>query len=93
MQARCALPLLRYNILHQETVRGIAILQHSRLVRALLSVCLWISPALDVVEKRVALKRLSPGQQRKQMKKILVAVKRVIDYNARIRVKPDKVHH
>lgn len=25
------------------------------------------------------------------MKKILVAVKRVIDYNARIRVKPDKV--
>ena len=27
------------------------------------------------------------------MKKILVAVKRVIDYNARIRVKPDKVCH
>ena len=27
------------------------------------------------------------------MKKILVAVKRVIDYNARVRVKPDKVCH
>ena len=25
------------------------------------------------------------------MKKIMVAVKRVVDYNARIRVKPDKV--
>ena len=27
------------------------------------------------------------------MKKILVAIKRVVDYNARIRVKPDKVWH
>ena len=25
------------------------------------------------------------------MKKVMVAVKRVVDYNARIRVKPDKV--
>jgi hypothetical protein len=26
------------------------------------------------------------------MSRVLVAVKRVIDYNARVRVKPDKVH-
>lgn len=62
MQARCALPLLRIHILHQETVCGMAIWQHSRLVRALLSVCLWFSPALNIVNERVALKRISPGQ-------------------------------
>ncbi len=38
------------------------------------------------------MERLSPGRRTTAMKKILVAVKRVIDYNARIRVKPDKVH-